>query len=237
MTPEAVLVARIAGHGLRVGEPTTWPDAPLDDDEWARVLPRVRRQRLVGFLAWAVEDGFPTTPSQRSELQDAHGDVLSSCLHLERLLLEVSAELIANDVELRVLKGPALSRWAYPDPAIRTFGDIDLLIASTDWDRTSRVLDGLGLHGSYGEPRPGWASRFAKGDVFRTDDGWELDLHRTFVGGPLGLSLDLDAVLADPATIDFGGVPLPVLPPDTALLHACYNAALADLPPRLVAAR
>jgi hypothetical protein len=237
MTAVDGLIAGIAGHGLPAAVPQTWPQAPLDDVAWAGLLARVRKQRLTGTLSWAVEDGFPTTAAQRSGAHDAHAEVLGGCLHLERFLLEVSAELLADDIELRVLKGPAVARWAYPDPAVRTFGDIDLLIASADWDRALRILDASGLPGSYGEPRPGWASRFAKGDVCRSDEGLELDLHRTFVGGPLGLSLDLDAVLADPRWIELGGTSLPVLPPDTALLHACYNAALGDLPPRLMAAR
>lgn len=238
MTGTAIelLLARVASHGLTTAAPR-WSGEPLDDLLWDEVLHGAHRQRLTGFLAWAVEDGFAVTESQRQALVDLHSSVLHSCLHLERLLLEVSTELLDHDIGFRVLKGPALSRWAYPDPAVRTFGDIDLLVASDDWDRMVGLFDARGYERSYGEPRPGWASRFAKGNVFRTDAGWELDIHRTFAGGPLGLSLDLHAVFADRAPIEIGGVALPALAPDAALLHACYNAALGDLPPRLVAAR
>jgi hypothetical protein len=184
-----------------------------------------------------VEDGLPLDDEQIAQLVDTHADSLAACLQLDRLLVEVAELLGAQGVELRVLKGPSLARLVYPDPALRLYGDIDLLISSEDWDRSIALLQRPGFHQLYGEPRPGWARRFTKGTVVQTDVGWELDLHRTFVRGPFGLAVQLDDVLDAPVTIDVGGHVLSALPPNVSFLHACYNAALADVPPRLVAVR
>jgi hypothetical protein len=230
------LLTLIAAHGLP-GPPPAWPGAPPSDGEWESLHRSLGAEKLTGFAVWALEDGLVLTEPQATELVEAHAQGLVGCLHLDQFLLEVTDLLGRVDIVPWVLKGPSLARRIYPDPAVRLYGDVDLLISSADWDRALAALRRAGFHQVYGEPRPGWARQFAKGTVLHTDPGWELDLHRTFVRGPFGLAVVLDDVLADPVTLDVGGRPLQALPLHTSFLHACFNAALGDVPPRLVAVR
>jgi len=85
--------------------------------------------------------------------------------------------------------------------------------------------------------RSGFDRRFGKGAPLRSDEGWELDLHRTFVMGPFGLTVDLDGLFASQSAFRLGDRTLPALGAEERLLHACYVAALSDEPPRLVALR
>lgn len=70
-----------------------------------------------------------------------HQDSMRWLLHLEIRLLEV-ADWFADvgGIELRVLKGPAVAHLDEVDPALRSFSDLDLLIAAADMDRGIAAL-------------------------------------------------------------------------------------------------
>ena len=60
------------------------------------------------------------------------------------------------------------------------------------FDTAVSTLKGAGYVRNFPEPRPAFDRRFSKGRSFQTPDDCELDLHRTFVMGPYGVTLDLD---------------------------------------------
>jgi hypothetical protein len=226
----------IAAWGLPGASPS-WPPGPPRSDEWPTTLYVLKREKLTGLAVGALDDGLVLTEEQAADVIDAHATALSTCLYLDRLLLAVTDRLEADGVTPTVLKGPSLALSLYPDPALRLYNDVDLLIQPDHWDRAVAMLEGEGSQVMYGEPRPGWARRFSKGTVVRTETGWELDLHRTFVRGPLGLAVALEDLAADTSTIELGGRSLRTLGPETSFLHCCFNAVLADKPPRWVAVR
>ena len=135
-------------------------------------------------------------------------------------------------VELRVLKGSAYAHLDYPEPALRSFVDLDLLFRPAHFDRAVAVLTGAGFTRILAEPRPGFDRRFDKGTTLRRQ-GVELDLHRTFVLGPWGLRVDIDALWDAGTEFTVGGRQLTALSAPNRFLHACYHAALGDWPLRL----
>jgi hypothetical protein len=231
------ILRSIARHGLRSPATGAWPSQPLESDRWLAFLNQASGHRLEGLLLRAIEDGFPATDQQIGQLVDAHANALGSCLYLERLLVEVTGTLKAAGVTPYVVKGPALAHLVYSDPSLRQFGDIDLLVQCADWDQTCLILASAGFRRLYPEPRPGWDRRFTKGTVFQRADGGEIDLHRTFVAGPYGLRVVLNDLFADPASFELGGIEVQALGAEPRFLHACFNAALGDLNPRLVSLR
>ena len=82
------------------------------------------------------------------------------------------------------------------------------------------------------EPRPGFDSRFSKGAAFTMPGGRDIDLHRTFVSGPFGLSVDLGGLFATSTPFVVGGRRLLGLGRTERFLHACYHAALGRGTPR-----
>ena len=66
---------------------------------------------------------------------------------------------------------------------------------------------------------------------------FELDLHRTFVTGPFGLTIGLDELFTSGTEISIGTRPLLALSAEHQFLHACYNVALGDYPVRLCSVR
>ena len=195
-------------------------------------------QRIFGFLASAIADGaFPATAEQAREAQERHVDSVAVTILLEQLLLRTADLLQRQNIEFRVLKGPAYARICYPVPAVRSFGDIDLLVRSSDFDAAAAVLAGTGAHRRFPEPRPGFDRRFGKGACFVLPDGLELDLHRTFVSGPFGLTVDLPALFATVTEFEIDGCALRALGPEERVVGACFHAVLGKAVPRLVSLR
>lgn len=236
-TSHGTLVRAVAAHGL-AGSTLTLPDRPLPDGEFARLLREVKAQRVTGLLWQAVLEGaLPTTQEQASRAEWTHTEVLAGVLALERLLLDTVAALRAAEVPVRVLKGSAHAHLDYPDPSWRTFGDIDLLVHGADFDYAVKVIKGRGHPRLHPEPRPGFDARFSKGTSFRTDQGLEIDLHRTFTMGPYGVRLDTATLWDRADNFTLGGWTLAALAPEERFFHACYHAVLSGTMPRLVPLR
>jgi hypothetical protein len=228
--PAALLA--VAGHRLP-GATRPFPAAPLTDDEWSTLLRAAADHRLLGLLRSAVDSGaLPATDFQRTQARADHRMTLLRVLALEQQLVAMTSLLAEAGVETRVLKGSAHAHLDYPDPALRSFIDLDLLFRPADIPRAVAVLEGAGLTRTLAEPRPGFDRRFDKGTTLRGPD-FEIDLHRTFVLGPWGFRVDLDALWATCEPFVIGGHELAALSAPHRFLHACYHAALGDWPLRL----
>jgi hypothetical protein len=231
------IIRAVAAKGLlhsRLG----FPGEPLQLWEWNNLILKVKLQHLAGLLAAAIHDGdLPTTPKQRDEAFSYHASDMQRCLELEADLLLVGDLLDRTGVRYRVLKGPAYAHLDYTNPALRSFVDIDLLIPAEAFDRAVETLIKAGFQRKFTEVRPGFDRRFGKGASFKGPNGREVDLHRTFVMGPFGLTLDLDDVWASAGRFDIAGRQFETLDADQRFLHACYHAAIGDHQTRLVPLR
>jgi len=201
-------------------------------------MTEVREQRVSGLLDSAIADGsMPASETQAGEAEEQHTTAMAHALRLEAQLLDVAETLRTASIEMRLLKGPAAAHLDYPDPALRCFADIDVLVRGADIDGAATALVAAGWQRRFPEPRPGFDRRFSKGMSFLNDSGVELDLHRTFVMGPFGQSIQLNDLWEHKEKIEIGGGTIDTLDSDCRLLHACYHAALGDVTPRLVPQR
>jgi hypothetical protein len=227
----------IAAYGL-AGTTTELPRGPLTDDGWAVLVATARAQRMSGHLAHAIARGdLAVTEEQLEQAGDSHLREMSLALLLERTLLEV-VDLFENlEIPYRVLKGSAVAHLDYADPSLRSFGDIDLLVPSSHFDAAVTGLSAAGHRRRFPEPRPGFDRRFGKGTSFSDAEDTEIDLHRTFVMGPYGLSIHLDELWATSSTFVLAARTIHALRPEHRFLNACYHAVLGNTPPRLVPLR
>ncbi len=226
-------VRTVAAHGL-LGSTHQAFTEPLADPDFRLLLSVARMQRITGLLWAAVtDDALPVTDDQAQQCEQAHLEASAAALVLERLLVQTVTALERGGIPVRVLKGSAVAHLDYPDPSMRTFGDIDLLVPGKSFDDAVQTIGRLGHQRQYPEPRPGYDRRFTKGTSFRTADRLEIDLHRTFVMGPFGLRLSLERLWETSSSYELGGVTLQALAPEARFLHACYHAALGGTRPRL----
>ncbi|HEX6329474.1 MAG TPA: nucleotidyltransferase family protein [Jiangellaceae bacterium] len=240
MNPNATnsVLRSAAAHGLPGVQPVA-PQEPLDLDSWEALLRAAQWERVVPLLAQAVIDGtFPATNDQLAELLDAELQSMGSVLALEAKLVEIADVLDDEEIPFRVLKGPALAHLDYPEPALREFGDIDLLIAPNAFDRAVNVLTGLGYCRRFPEPREGFDRRFSKSVSMVGPDRDELDLHRTLASGGFGQRIIVGMLWsAQPAWFTVANHRFAALGIEERFLNACYHMVLGNAPPRLVPQR
>lgn len=214
-------------------------DTPSTEDAALALVERATQARLLGPLLLAVDSGTLVLTGKAVEvLVERHREAQMWCLRLEVRLLEVRSWFAeAGGVEHLVLKGSAVAHLDELDPSLRSFGDLDLLVAGADLDRAVEVLTARGATRPWAERRPGYDRRFAKSVTMTCPDGVELDLHRSLADGVHGFRIPLGRLFADPDFFDLGGDRVPALPPVHRLLHAAYHAVLGSPSPRLMSLR
>ncbi len=205
----------------------------------AQLLDAISRERITGLALAAVNVGsISLSPSGHEQLLERHEHQLALDLRLEQLVEEFASVADTCGIQYRLLKGPLLAHTVYADPALRSFGDVDLLVPGVELDHTIHALRQLGFERRFLEPRRGFDSRFSKGACLERGDGSELDLHRTLAPGAYGVRLaHVDFFSRSPRIIELGGRAITGMDPELAFVHACFHAALGDHPPRLVPMR
>jgi hypothetical protein len=223
--PAAVAAAR---HRLAVV-----PAAPveLDDRDVGALRTFCRNDRISGLLAGAVRSGeiVLTGPAgtlsttERVESIDADWqEALRACVLVEALLTRVAARLDAAGIRWLLTKGAALAHCDYPDPSLRTFADVDLLIHPDDWHGVVELLVDDRHH------RPGhleFVHRYGKGRTVLVDD-MEVDLHLRFAVGRFGVRCRMRDCFVEVDAIHLGGRRIPIPAAEFRLLHACFHATL-----------
>lgn len=234
--PVPDLAAAVAAHGL----PTEHrlPGRPLDGATWAALLSAAGRERIAGHLVKAVTDGaLAATGAQRRDAEELHAIAVAGCLVLERALLDTVELLEGSGIDHRAMKGPTLARRAYPDPSLRSFGDVDILVPAAAFDDAIALLCANGYRRPVPELRPGFDRRFGKAVTLVTPDGLEIDVHRTIVDGRFGLLVPLDELFGSPVLVAVGRRDVRALPLEHEFLAVCFNAAIGSRELRLAPLR
>lgn len=226
------LLAAIAAHGLVDDRPVA--DHELDDATIDRLLPQVVDHRLVGAVAGAVRAGaLRVGDASYERIADLHEGWCRHVLLMERRAVELARALDAAAIGYRMLKGVSLAHGAYPDPSQRLYVDVDVIVPSAELERAAGVIEATFDGGrTLPELRDGFDREYGKEITIRAGDS-EIDLHRTFVTGPIGLTIDLDELFEIGASVVVGGRSIDVLDPLHQFVHACVNAAVGDRPIRL----
>jgi hypothetical protein len=235
--PGAQLLARaIAGHGL--GSRLAMPTSPIPDPAFGHLLEIGHDDRLTGAIVQAVTTRvLPVTEHQLQMLTEQHAIWCQHALEVERILIQASTCFRDAGVQSRVLKGVALAHLAYDNPSWRVFGDLDVIVPSHQFDHAVELArNGLGGVQLVPELRPGFDHEFGKEALVRVG-AIEFDIHRTFVSGPFGLTINLDDLFLTETLFEVGGGMFAALDPVSMFVHAAYNLALGDFPVRLCSLR
>jgi hypothetical protein len=208
----------VAGHGLAA-------TAPIDRRDLDLSL--ALEQGLAGLLAAADRDGaLALAPGERARLDQHLAREAELALRLEAELLRLAPVLARHGGV--VLKGPALAHAAYPDPAVRPFTDLDLLVAPASIPRVLRDLGRLGYERPRPDPTPTYAARVAKATALVHPAGLVVDLHRTVTPGHHGHGIDVLGLLADRIEVAAGPVPVPAPSWEAHLVVVALHAVIGD---------
>jgi Uncharacterised nucleotidyltransferase len=235
--PVGRALSDIAAFGLPGARPPT-SFAP-DDEEWEALRARILLQRVTGLAVGSAEYGWlRLDDGQREGLLADHRDAMTWSVYVEQKLLRLAGLLEEAGIGFAVLKGASVAHTAYPEPCLRSFGDVDLLVRTADYERTCALLDVNGHIRQRPEPRPHFEVRFGKASVHKDpSDNIEIDLHRTLVLGPYGLWIDPEELLDRVVPFTLGGRQLPRLDDTGMFVNVAMHAALGSETPRLVPLR
>ena len=170
---------------------------PLD---WVDVAELAEHHRILPLLWRHLEADFADflpAPVRQRLGQNLRGKVAQSFLlaaELRRILQHFAAEGIAS----LAYKGPAMAQQVYRDIALRTFGDLDVVVRKSDLGRAQKALAALGYHPAltltpaqeaavlHGECDRAWINRRS---------GARVELHWAIAAPNMSLPMSTDALL------------------------------------------
>jgi len=201
--------------------------------EGAALVNRAVVEGLLGPLVACIDSGALTAPAEvvdRAVL--AHERAMWWSLMLEQRLLAIDEWFrAAGGVEYMVVKGPAVAHLDAVDPFLRSFGDLDLLVAGHSMDQALSVLEKNGAERAKPARRPGFDARFGKGVGTAFADGIQVDVHRSLCGGAHGFRIPLHRLFASPDHFTLDGRQIPAPSRTHRALHACYHAVASSSRP------
>ena len=147
-------------------------------------------------------------------------------------LREALLRLESEGIEAIVLKGAALMGRVYPDPGLRPFADIDILVRDRNISRAHQVLVDLGYGLNYqGKPitapsQTDLTYRSAR-QYFRRDANYlSIDLYWRLARYPYLVPLDYEDLWRRAQRVTLSGTPALVLSTEDAVLHHSLDFTL-----------
>lgn len=220
----ALLLAAVAASGVPGRTDERLRDAPLPSGRFAALVSAAEVEHSVGHLHRAAERGLlPLTDAQADLLRARHRRAALHATFVDRTLLHAVPVLAASG-GWAVMKGVAAARQDYDDASVRLYADADVLVAGEDLPAVIDGLADLGFRRAEPERHRGFDRHHAKDVPLHDPGGVVLDLHRTIATGPVGVWLDVGALLDDVGPMPLGGEVVPVLGPAARYLNACTHA-------------
>jgi hypothetical protein len=213
-------------------------DPPSGSFSWEQVMPLVRRHSLSPFLYWCLQNRWPSSvsvpPAVSNHLRDEYYLAHSQCMLRDRELPQVVTALDNAGISGLLFKGAALAHSVYPDPALRTMGDMDVLIRETQVESARQALEELGY-----ECRPEIPQRFNPFNTqFTGELGFRRALGRTSVLVDVHwalftielirqtMAIDLEALWTSALPIEIEGVTAFRLALEDQLMHVCLHLSM-----------
>ena len=163
MTPaESALLSLLCAslHGLSAKVPA--------DTDWDGVLAEANAQAVSALTAEGLPDGLPE--EQQTAWRDAKYARIANFVRYAMTQDELCRLLAAHDVKAVIVKGSAAAIY-YPQPALRTMGDIDLVVLPEHYSRAKECLLEAGYRLSGAE---------ADRHIAFKKDGVMIELHHRF---------------------------------------------------------
>ena len=145
------------------GEPVTLPngDGASPAERAGRLVEAALHHNVAGYVLHAAANGRLELPAaEHHRLVKATAWRVGHSIRLRNELAGVMSALVeACELPPLLLKGPAVADRLYPQPGLRPFTDLDILVPRDELDNAARALESVGYEVLI-EFRPGYAERF-----------------------------------------------------------------------------
>lgn len=208
-----------------------WPEPlALTAGDVSALCTTAPHEGLVALLGAAIELGVVEVDDASASAVSAEwAERMAWCVQLDTVLLGIGELLARAGIDIRVLKGVAIATLDEPDPAWRSYGDVDVLVPEDRFLDAVDILATAGWRPAVPPVSRRWLGAYAKSVTLVDGSGVQVDLHRMLAAGVLGTRVRMAAVLAERQPFAVGGASLLALAPVHRFLHACYHAVLGGV--------
>jgi putative nucleotidyltransferase-like protein len=114
--------------------------------DWPVLLELAEKHSVLGLAASRLREGAEgaVPPEILRELKERYRAQALFTLRLTAEMFRLFERFAASGVEALVIKGPVLSTRCYGDPALRQYGDLDLIVRDKDILRSTELMITLG---------------------------------------------------------------------------------------------
>jgi hypothetical protein len=185
-----------------------------------------RQDHRISGLLRLVEDGYGWNAEERTRLAREHAEAVRWGLQVEATFTTVARAFEARGLDYRVLKGLAAANLLYPEPALRSFGDLDLLVRPADRRSAQEALRSMATpSGPYHGPA---SEREDKSRTVVDRRGVEVDLHHSIQGWLYSSRISGDLLFGDPQPVAVGGREALALSLPAMLVNAALHVTTAS---------
>jgi hypothetical protein len=226
--PEAALVllaARAAVDASAAGGVAAAVGGGVD---WDAALALAERNRLTPLLHRLLAGRAEVPETVRATLRTAYAANAGEALRLSGELRRLVSALEQAGVAALAYKGPALAVRAYGEVALRTYSDLDLLVAPGEVPRASRVLAERGYAAAYSfSPAQERLFLSVDGDVpfHHPHTGTLVELHSRVSSSRFCVRLPTAELMARARPVSIGGGTVPTLADNDLFLALCAHGA------------
>ncbi|HEX5869944.1 MAG TPA: nucleotidyltransferase family protein [Longimicrobium sp.] len=204
------------------------PEPAAAGADWDAFLALAARNRLLPLAHRLLSEREDVPESIRSALRAAFAENGRQALARSAELRRLIGAMAARGVRAAAYKGPALAVRAYGHLALRTYADLDLLVAPDDVPAAARVLEEGGyvpLHRF--SPAQDAVFRRVDGDYpyHHPHTGALVELHCHVSSARFGVALPTAELLARARPVPIGGGEVPALADDDLFLALCLHGA------------
>jgi hypothetical protein len=199
--------------------------------DWEKVFQGVCRNGLLGLThrylkQWEPHDYPP--PEFRQWVQQAYRTSAIRMALMYRHIGKVLAQLVESRVDYMVVKGPALAHTVYPDPVLRAFNDLDLVVRERDWAVMHQMLVKMGFKAEADLPQPPpklvTQAVFYELKYWHQKTGFLVEVHYDDLLNAGLASREMEGFWQRAIRVDLEGVPVKALSLEDQLIHLCAHA-------------
>lgn len=228
LTIEDRMVLHCARVAREAGEKPFIMPAGYATIDWERVFALAKENRVLP-LVYRTLSRCCSAPVPEDVLERMKKRCLRVCadnLRLVALLHEVFARFAEQGISVLAMKGPVFTASVYGDVGLRSYGDLDLLIARADLRRAIETLLAVGFHKDIELGQEQYEKLVATGHHAVLERNGDLvELHWELTGRYCPRGVEYGDVSARAVSVMVGGRGVPTLGADDALLYLCVHGS------------
>ena len=195
--------------------------------DWSRLLVLAEEHGVIGHLAARLPELHENIVSteKKAALVELHRAQLFRTLGMIRELFHLLQLFAGKDISSLVVKGPVLAVDAYGDAAVRSYGDLDLLVRQRDIRGATEVLEAAGYEAAV--PLSAIDARKIPGQYLftRSESRLLVELHNDLTLRYFPRRLPIEELFARATRVRLDGHEVPALSVEDELVYISVHGA------------